>query len=110
MVLGVVPKIQKAVVNKYNWSPQMKNWLMSDGGPFTIFFWCPWFKWGIVIANIKDLEIPAQNISTGQQVAVSLTGFVWARYATQIYPFVWNLFSVNLFMGITGLYQLFRKL
>ena len=109
MVFGVVPKIQGYVVNRFNWSPHVRDWLKSDGGPFTVFFWCPFFKWGIVIANINDFKIPAKNISTGQQVAVSLTGFVWARYATQIYPFVWNLFSVNLFMGFSGIYQLYRK-
>lgn len=109
MVFGVVPKIQTFVVNRVNWSPKVKTWLMSDGGPFTVFFWCPWFKWAIVFANVNDFKRPPQNVSAGQQAAVSLTGFVWARYATQIYPIGLNLFFVNLFMGASGLYQLFRK-
>ena len=109
MVFGIVPKIQNYVIYSRCWSPRILHWMKSDGGPFTIFFWCPWFKWGIVLANIKDFEIPAQNISIGQQIAISLTGFVWSRYATQIYPFGLNLFMVNFFMGCSGIYQLSRK-
>jgi mitochondrial pyruvate carrier 2 len=109
MVGGFVPLLQKAVVNSYNWGPRARHFLLSPGGPFTIFFWCPWFKWGIVISNIRDLEIPAQNISMPQQTAVALTGIVWSRYATQIIPRTFNLLAVNLFMGVTGMYQIFRK-
>lgn len=108
-MVGIVPKLQKFVVNTFPWPDRMRNYMLSDKGPFTIFFWCPWFKWGIVIANIKDLSVPAQNISLPQQTAVSLTGFVWCRYSTQIYPISLNLFAVNLFMGFTGLYQILRK-
>jgi mitochondrial pyruvate carrier 2 len=110
MAFGLVPKLQNYIVNRYSWPPAVKKYLESAGGPFTVFFWCPWMKWGIVIANIKDLEIPAQNISTGQQMATALTGLVWSRYATQIYPFNLNLLLVNSFMAITGFYQLYRKL
>ena len=38
-----------------------------------------------------------------------MTGFIWARYSTQIIPVNYNLLSVNVFVGMTGLYQLIRK-
>ena len=109
MAFGVVPKLQHWVLAKYNWSPRMRSLLTHPAGPFTIHFWCPMVKWGIVIANISDLNIPPENISTGQQIAVTGTGFVWARYCTQIIPKNWNLLLVNFFMGCTGFYQLLRK-
>jgi hypothetical protein len=34
---------------------------------------------------------------------------IWARYATQITPINYNLMIVNMFMGLSGLYQLYRK-
>ncbi|KAG5516344.1 hypothetical protein RHGRI_037155 [Rhododendron griersonianum] len=42
--------------------------------------------------------------------AVAATGIVWSRYSTVITPKNWNLFSVNVAMAGTGLYQLSRKL
>ncbi|KAE9461626.1 hypothetical protein C3L33_06467, partial [Rhododendron williamsianum] len=42
--------------------------------------------------------------------AVAATGIVWSRYSTIITPKNWNLFSVNVAMAGTGLYQLSRKL
>ena len=49
-----------------------------------------------------------EQISTEQQVAVTATGFIWARFSTQIRPVNYNLMTVNLFMGLTGAYQLYR--
>ena len=40
--------------------------------------------------------------------AVAATGIIWARYSTQIVPVNYNLLSVNLFMAVTGSYQLYR--
>lgn len=42
-------------------------------------------------------------------MALSVTGLIWSRYATQITPVNYNLLSVNVFVAITGLYQLSRK-
>ena len=42
-------------------------------------------------------------------MAVTATGFIWARFATQIRPVNYNLMTVNIFMGFTGAYQLYRK-
>lgn len=41
-------------------------------------------------------------------LAVSLTGVLWSYYSMVIIPKNWNLFSVNVAMGATGLYQLYR--
>ncbi|XP_071136148.1 uncharacterized protein [Mytilus edulis] len=77
-------------------------------GPKTIFFWAPSFKWGLVIAGIADIARPAEKLSPPQSTALAATGIVWARYSTVITPKNWNLFTVNIFVGATGLYQLSR--
>ncbi|KAJ8468095.1 hypothetical protein OPV22_030647 [Ensete ventricosum] len=79
-------------------------------GPKTIHFWAPTFKWGISIANVADFAKPPEKISYPQQVAVSCTGLIWSRYSTVITPKNWNLFSVNVAMAGTGIYQLARKI
>ena len=55
-------------------------------GPKTIHFWAPTFKWGISIANIADFKRPVEQVSYPQQVAVTATGVIWSRFATQINP------------------------
>jgi hypothetical protein len=79
-------------------------------GPKTIHFWAPTFKWGISIANIADFAKPPENISYPQQMAVTATGLIWSRYSMVITPKNWNLFSVNVAMACTGIYQLSRKI
>ncbi|KAJ4982148.1 hypothetical protein NE237_032985 [Protea cynaroides] len=79
-------------------------------GPKTIHFWAPTFKWGISIANVADFAKPPEKISYPQQIAVTCTGVIWSRYSTVITPKNWNLFSVNVAMGLTGIYQLTRKI
>jgi hypothetical protein len=68
------------------WPTSARSLLLHPAGPFTIFFWAPTFKWLITIANIGDFSRPAENISANQQLAITCTGFIWARYATQINP------------------------
>lgn len=41
--------------------------------------------------------------------AITATGVIWSRYSMVITPKNWNLFSVNIFMALTGSYQLARK-
>lgn len=77
-------------------------------GPQTIFFWAPTFKWGLVFAGLADYGRPASKLSTTQSVALAATGTIWARYSMVIIPKNWNLFSVNIFLGITGFWQLAR--
>eukprot|EP00357_Protocruzia_adherens_P035588 CAMPEP_0115006758 /NCGR_PEP_ID=MMETSP0216-20121206/20704_1 /TAXON_ID=223996 /ORGANISM="Protocruzia adherens, Strain Boccale" /LENGTH=132 /DNA_ID=CAMNT_0002373429 /DNA_START=31 /DNA_END=429 /DNA_ORIENTATION=- len=109
MAWGIVPALQSLVVNIAPWPLPIKAFLLHPAGPFTIHFVAPTFKWGITFANISDLKIPAENISTPQQSAILLTGCIWARYATQIKPFNWNLMLCNIFMAGTAAYQLSRK-
>ncbi|CAL9146928.1 unnamed protein product [Musa hybrid cultivar] len=75
-----------------------------------VHFWAPTFKWGISIANVADFAKPPEKISYPQQVAVACTGLIWSRYSTVITPKNWNLFSVNVAMAGTGIYQLSRKI
>ena len=48
-------------------------------------------------------------ISTNQQMAIALTGVIWTKYAMTITPVNYNLGIVNFFMGLSALYQLYRK-
>ena len=75
-----------------------------------VFFWAPTVKWGISIANIADMQRPAENISYPQQLAITCTGLVWSKYSLDIIPVNYNLLAVNAFMAVTGSYQLSRKL
>ncbi|XP_015189032.1 PREDICTED: mitochondrial pyruvate carrier 2-like [Polistes dominula] len=77
-------------------------------GPQTIFFWAPAVKWGLVIAGLGDLQRPADKISIGQSASLALTGAIWTRYSLAIIPKNWSLFSVNLFVACTALYQITR--
>ncbi|KAK6946991.1 Mitochondrial pyruvate carrier, partial [Dillenia turbinata] len=95
---------------------------------YEVHFWAPTFKWGISIANIADFSKPPEKLSYPQQIAVTCTGLIWSRYSTVITPCLtyrrlvncdcivvelqknWNLFSVNVAMAGTGLYQLSRKI
>jgi hypothetical protein len=77
-------------------------------GPKTIFFWAPTFKWGLVIAGLADYARPADKLSLSQSAALAATGCIWARYSVVIVPKNWNLFAVNFFLGLTGIWQLAR--
>lgn len=77
-------------------------------GPKTVFFWAPAFKWALVIAGIGDLTRPDEKLSPSQSTALAATGLIWSRYSMVIIPKNWSLFSVNIFVALTGLYQLFR--
>jgi hypothetical protein len=89
-------------------SSTFRAFLNHPAGPKTIHFWAPIFKWGLVVAGINDFKRPASQLSLRQSGSLSLTGFVWARYSTQIIPVNWSLFAVNFFLGITGLIQVGR--
>ena len=49
----------------------------------------PTFKWGISIANLADMQRPAENVSYPQQLAVTATGIIWSRFATQVRRLNW---------------------
>jgi hypothetical protein len=64
----------------------------------------------IVVAGLADIKLrPPEKISAAQATALSATGVIWARYATQITPVNYNLLAVNVFVGGTGLYQLYIR-
>ncbi|KAK3036966.1 hypothetical protein RJ639_030931 [Escallonia herrerae] len=50
------------------------------------------------------------NHPAGPKTTVTATGIIWSRYSTVITPKNWNLFSVNVAMAGTGIYQLSRKI
>uniref|UniRef100_A0A8D8STE7 Mitochondrial pyruvate carrier n=1 Tax=Cacopsylla melanoneura TaxID=428564 RepID=A0A8D8STE7_9HEMI len=77
-------------------------------GPKTVFFWAPAFKWGLVIAGIGDLTRPPDKLSVPQSSALAATGLIWSRYSLVIIPKNWSLFSVNVFVAGTSIYQLSR--
>ncbi|KAA0193831.1 Mitochondrial pyruvate carrier [Fasciolopsis buskii] len=87
---------------------RLKPFWDHPAGPKTIFFWAPTFKWALVIAGISDMTRPVEKVSTYQSVALTATGLIWSRYSLVIIPKNWNLFSVNIFLAFTGLYQLGR--
>ena len=61
-----------------------------------------------MIAGLSDLNRPPQNLSAAQSASLAATGFIWSRYSLVIIPKNWSLFSVNFFVGLTGLYQVVR--
>jgi hypothetical protein len=87
---------------------KFNRFLNHEAGPKTVHFWAPMIKWGLVIAGLSDLKRPAENLSVSQNVALTATGLIWARYSTQIIPKNYPLLSVNAFLAATGLTQLYR--
>ncbi|XP_021933052.1 mitochondrial pyruvate carrier 2-like, partial [Zootermopsis nevadensis] len=90
--------------------PRLQPLWNHEAGPKTIFFWAPVFKWSLVIAGLGDLARPAEKLSIPQSAALSATGLVWSRYSMVIIPKNYSLFSVNVFVALTGLYSLGRAL
>ncbi|XP_071477215.1 uncharacterized protein [Diadema antillarum] len=95
-------KIQQAL------PPRLQGLWNHPAGLKTIHFWAPAFKWCLVIAGIADYARPPEKLSVRQSGALAATGVIWARYSMVIIPVNWNLFSVNFFLGLTGLMQLGR--
>ncbi|KAF5474907.1 hypothetical protein F2P56_006760 [Juglans regia] len=91
-------------------SSKLQAFLNHPARPKTIHFWAPTFKWGISIANVADFSKTPEKLSYPQQIAVACTGIIWSCYSTVITLKNWNLFSVNIAMAGTGLYQLSRKI
>ncbi|TGZ71779.1 hypothetical protein CRM22_002478 [Opisthorchis felineus] len=106
--MSVVYRAVISVVDKGVPSSMRPFW-EHPAGPKTVFFWAPTMKWALVIAGIRDMGRPVEKVSTFQSSALALTGLIWSRYSLVIIPKNWNLFSVNIFVAATGLYQLGRK-
>ena len=54
------------------------------------------------------MKRPVETVSIRQSGALAATGFIWSRYSLVIIPKNWSLFSVNVFVGLTSLYQVVR--
>ncbi|XP_065584615.1 mitochondrial pyruvate carrier 2-like [Artemia franciscana] len=105
--MSVLYRSSMAAIERFVPQKLMPLW-KHPAGPQTVFFWCPLFKWGLVIAGLSDFSRPAEKISISQAGALMCTGFVWSRYSLVIIPKNWSLFAVNFFVGLTGLYQVSR--
>ncbi|XP_049807258.1 uncharacterized protein LOC126249628 [Schistocerca nitens] len=90
--------------------PKLRPLWEHPAGPKTIFFWSPFFKWGLVIAGLSDLQRPVETISISQSSALAVTGMIWSRYCLVIIPKNYSLCSVNVFVALTGLYSLSRAI
>jgi uncharacterized membrane protein len=75
---------------------------------FTIYLFLFFVIQSLVIAGLGDLQRPAEKISVPQSGALTATGIIWARYSLVIIPKNYALFSVNVFVGLTGMYSLQR--
>lgn len=63
---------------------------------------------GLVIAGLSDLRRPADQLSVSQSASLAATGLIWSRYSLVIIPKNYGLFSVNVFVALTQLAQLYR--
>jgi hypothetical protein len=88
----------------------LQAFINHPAGPKTVFFWAPFMKWSLVIAGLGDMKRPAEKLSLTQNVALAATGMIWARYSLVIKPKNYQLFSVNLFLGVVGIIQVGRIL
>lgn len=57
--------------------------------------------------NFQEAPNP-QSMFFRNYLVFVFTGMIWARYSLVIIPKNYSLFAVNLFVGLTGLYQLGR--
>lgn len=61
-----------------------------------------------MIAGLNDIRRPADQLSVGQSGSLAATGIIWSRYSLVIIPKNYGLFSVNVFVALTQVYQLYR--
>jgi len=112
-VLGTVAvssPLQRAIVNNAALPSTVKNFAAHPAGPFQIHFWAPTFKWALSLANLADIDRPTDKISLSQTCALTATGVIWSRYSMVINPVNYNLMVVNIALGASSGYHLFRKL
>ena len=61
-----------------------------------------------MIAGLNDLKRPADKLSVGQCGSLAATGLIWSRYSLVITPKNYGLFSVNVFVAMIQLFQMYR--
>ena len=97
-----------SLIHRIEWLANQLYFQMSCTGPKTVHFYCPFVKWGLVIAGLGDYFRPADKLSVRQSMAFGVTGMIWSRFCFVITPRNYNLLAVNLSVGCMGLYQLGR--
>jgi len=91
-------------------SAQLKAKWNHPAGMKTIHFWAPAFKWSLVVAGLSDYFRPPEKLSMNQSASLAATGMIWSRYSMVVIPKNWLLFSVNIALGVTGIFQVARIL
>lgn len=85
--------------------------LFDEEDPLTLkcsdCFFVNFFQ-SLVIAGLGDLSRPANQLSLGQSGSLLATGLIWSRYSLVIIPKNYSLFSVNVFVALTQIIQLYR--
>lgn len=61
-----------------------------------------------MLAGLNDIRRPADQLSIGQSASLAATGIIWSRYSLVIIPKNYGLFSVNVFVALIQVYQLYR--
>lgn len=82
----------------------------AEAGPFTVHFWAPMSKWMISGASMMDLNIPTDKISLPQYTALTVTGFIFTRYALLVAPINYTLCTVNVALFSSSGWHLARKI
>jgi len=108
--LAVSTPLQNAIVNNSVLPSAVKSFAAHPAGPFQIHFWAPTFKWALSLANLADIDRPTDKISLSQVTALTATGVIWSRYSMVINPVNYNLMAVNIALGSSSGYHLFRKI
>ena len=109
--IAAAPTMQRTLSNHANQLPSViSKIVLSDAGPFTVHFWAPMSKWMISGASFLDLHRPTDTISLPQYSALTLTGFVFTRYALLVTPINYALCSVNLALFGSSAWHLGRKI
>lgn len=60
------------------------------------------------MAGLSDLRRSPDQLSVSQSASLAATGLIWSRYSLVIIPKNYGLFSVNVFVALTQLAQLYR--
>jgi len=108
MVIGLVPRLQR-VIAASNIPVPVKSLLNHPAGPLTIHFYAGLAKWALFIANVNDFKKPIEMISSKQQLAMGISGFLWFKWCFAVTPMNYPLAICNLAVGFGGWYQLSRK-
>lgn len=61
-----------------------------------------------MLAGLNDIRRPADQLSIGQSASLAATGIIWSRYSLVIIPKNYGLFSVNVFVAMIQVFQLYR--